>query len=155
MLPSLRNSLPFSTAGPRLPSVLRKRPSCERQLQSQLWPSGWRQGRCRLRTCSLPILRSERKTSRISVVLQHPCQPLIPVPYEHRASPGPSSSLPATAMALKDPTPKCLFFDVFGTCVDWRKSVTDELWRKTREALNSPASSIASRIRMVASDMVD
>jgi len=57
-------------------------------------------------------------------------------------------------MALTDPQPRCLFFDVFGTCVDWRKTVTDELWRQTREALNSPAASIASRIRMAASDMV-
>ncbi|KAK3069245.1 hypothetical protein LTR53_012577 [Teratosphaeriaceae sp. CCFEE 6253] len=56
-------------------------------------------------------------------------------------------------MALQNPQPRCLFFDVFGTCVDWRKTVTDELWAQTREALSSPASSIASRIRMQASDM--
>ena len=57
-------------------------------------------------------------------------------------------------MALNDPQPRCLFFDVFGTCVDWRKTVTDELWAQAREALNSPSSSIASRIRFLASDMV-
>ena len=56
-------------------------------------------------------------------------------------------------MAL-DPPPRALFFDVLGTCVDWRKTVTDELWKCTREALNSPSASIASRIRMVATDMV-
>ncbi|EMC95661.1 hypothetical protein BAUCODRAFT_34430 [Baudoinia panamericana UAMH 10762] len=56
-------------------------------------------------------------------------------------------------MALVHPKPRCLFFDVFGTCVDWRKTVTEELWQQTREALSSPTSSIASRIRMLASDM--
>lgn len=29
-------------------------------------------------------------------------------------------------MAL-NPLPKALFFDVFGTCVDWRKTVTETL----------------------------
>lgn len=57
-------------------------------------------------------------------------------------------------MALDHQPPKALFFDVFGTCVDWRKSVTDELWNACREALNSPTSSIATRIRVVATDMV-
>ncbi|KAK3672182.1 hypothetical protein LTR78_007935 [Recurvomyces mirabilis] len=56
-------------------------------------------------------------------------------------------------MTSNTPPWKALFFDVFGTCVDWRKSVTDELWAKAREALDSPSSSIASRIRMGASDM--
>lgn len=55
-------------------------------------------------------------------------------------------------MALQ-PQPRCLFFDVFGTCVDWRKTVNNELWHKTREALDSPNASIASHIRMLASDM--
>lgn len=27
-----------------------------------------------------------------------------------------------------NPAPKALFFDVFGTCVDWRKTVTDALY---------------------------
>lgn len=57
-------------------------------------------------------------------------------------------------MALDHQKPKCLFFDVFGTCVDWRKTVTDTLWNMTREALNSPSASMASRIRMNATDMV-
>jgi 2-haloacid dehalogenase len=48
---------------------------------------------------------------------------------------------------------RCLFFDVFGTCVNWRKTITRALWDQTRRALNSPASSIASRIRMAATDM--
>lgn len=56
-------------------------------------------------------------------------------------------------MALKDPQVRCLFVDVFGTCVDWRKTVTDELTAKAGEALSSPAASIASRIRMLASNM--
>ncbi|KAF2724353.1 haloacid dehalogenase [Polychaeton citri CBS 116435] len=56
-------------------------------------------------------------------------------------------------MALKDPTPKCLFFDVFGTCVDWRKTVTDKLYNESSNVLNSPESSISSRIRMRASTM--
>lgn len=51
--------------------------------------------------------------------------------------------------------PKALFFDVFGTCVDWRKTVTDTLWNAARESLNAPTSSIATRIRMIASDMVE
>ncbi|KAK5168727.1 uncharacterized protein LTR77_006036 [Saxophila tyrrhenica] len=55
-------------------------------------------------------------------------------------------------MALKT-KPKALFFDVFGTCVDWRTSVTDALWNAARMALNDPTSSIATRIRMVATDM--
>ena len=58
-------------------------------------------------------------------------------------------------MAFKDPQPQCLFFDVFGTCVDWRKTVTDALWNEARAALNSPTSSIASRIRLAASEMVN
>jgi len=52
-----------------------------------------------------------------------------------------------------NPQPKALFFDVFGTCVDWRKTVTNTLWNAARQALNSPTSSIASRIRIAATDM--
>ncbi|WPH00568.1 Hypothetical protein R9X50_00339800 [Acrodontium crateriforme] len=33
--------------------------------------------------------------------------------------------------------PKALFFDVFGTCVDWRKSVTDELWSSYQESIKN------------------
>lgn len=71
-----------------------------------------------------------------------------------RTARGALSPLGSKDMALKDPQPRCLFFDVFGTCVNWRKTVTDTLWDETRKALSSPASSIASRIRMTASDMV-
>lgn len=84
-----------------------------------------------------------------------------PLPDKHdsggstsRTGIGALTPLKSSDMALKDPQPRCLFFDVFGTCVDWRKTVTDALWNQTREALNSPASSVASRIRMVATDMV-
>jgi len=51
------------------------------------------------------------------------------------------------------PQPRCLFFDVFGTCVDWRKTVTDTLWNAARESLNSPTSSLATRVRVTATDM--
>ncbi|KAK4917266.1 hypothetical protein LTR49_014887 [Elasticomyces elasticus] len=54
---------------------------------------------------------------------------------------------------MAQPAAKCLFFDVFGTCVDWRTSVTDELWSQAKEALGSASSSIATRIRITASDM--
>ncbi|KAK3627802.1 hypothetical protein LTR56_019035 [Elasticomyces elasticus] len=54
---------------------------------------------------------------------------------------------------MAQPAAKCLFFDVFGTCVDWRTSVTDELWTQAKEALGSASSSIATRIRISASDM--
>lgn len=57
-------------------------------------------------------------------------------------------------MAFEDPQPKALFFDVFGTCVDWRKTVTNAFYTKTREALSSASASLSSRIRMKASDMV-
>lgn len=57
-------------------------------------------------------------------------------------------------MAFSDPQPRALLFDVFGTCVDWRKSITNALESAAREALSSPSSSIASRIRMVVSDWV-
>ncbi|TKA64622.1 hypothetical protein B0A55_09566 [Friedmanniomyces simplex] len=70
-----------------------------------------------------------------------------------RTSIGALTPVKPADMALKDPQPRCLFFDVFGTCVDWRKTVTDELWAQAREALNSPSSSLASRIRFMASDM--
>ncbi|KAK5124377.1 hypothetical protein LTR85_001594 [Meristemomyces frigidus] len=74
-------------------------------------------------------------------------------PSNERTGFGAVTALKSSDMALTDPQPRCLFFDVFGTCVDWRKTVTDELWKYTRDALSSPASSIASRIRMHASDM--
>ena len=48
---------------------------------------------------------------------------------------------------------KGLFFDVFGTCVDWRGTVTRGLHDASSKALNSAAASIASKVRMTASDM--
>jgi 2-haloacid dehalogenase len=55
-------------------------------------------------------------------------------------------------MALSTP-PRALFFDVFGTCVDWRTSVTQALYVHSHAALNSPTASLASRVRLKASDM--
>ncbi|KIW64973.1 haloacid dehalogenase, type II [Phialophora macrospora] len=46
--------------------------------------------------------------------------------------------------------PKALLTDVFGTVVDWRKTVTDYLTRRASEALNSPTSSIPSAVRTAA-----
>jgi len=40
-------------------------------------------------------------------------------------------------MSLQDPVPKALFFDVFGTCVDWRSTVTRTLTSTAKEALAS------------------
>lgn len=51
-------------------------------------------------------------------------------------------------MSFPDPQPKALFFDVFGTCVDWRTTVTDALESACSQALNRASSSIATRIRM-------
>jgi 2-haloacid dehalogenase len=55
-------------------------------------------------------------------------------------------------MAL-NPTPRALFFDVFGTCVDWRKSVVEDLRAQAHAALNSATASLASRVRLRASEM--
>ncbi|KAK5148726.1 HAD-like domain-containing protein [Cryomyces antarcticus] len=52
-------------------------------------------------------------------------------------------------MAL-NPAPRALLFDVFGTCVDWRSTVTRELEKAAHIALNDPTKSIASRIRLQA-----
>ncbi|PPJ50002.1 hypothetical protein CBER1_04752 [Cercospora berteroae] len=51
-------------------------------------------------------------------------------------------------MSFQNPQPKALFFDVFGTCVDWRTTVTDALESACSQALNRPTSSIATRIRL-------
>ena len=50
-------------------------------------------------------------------------------------------------------TPRALFFDVFGTCVDWRTTVTQALDAASHVALNSATASLASRVRLRASDM--
>lgn len=56
-------------------------------------------------------------------------------------------------MSLDTATARALLFDVFGTCVDWRSTVTKTLWDACHFALNNPAASMASRIRLIASDM--
>lgn len=66
-----------------------------------------------------------------------------------KASPRPISGV---NMALS-PTPRALFFDVFGTCVDWRTTVVGELEAQAHAALNSATASLASRVRLTASDM--
>lgn len=48
---------------------------------------------------------------------------------------------------------RALFFDVFGTVVDWRSSITSGLQQAAGTALNSPASSISSAVRMRATSM--
>jgi 2-haloacid dehalogenase len=55
-------------------------------------------------------------------------------------------------MAL-DPIPRALFFDVFGTCVDWRTTVVRELHAQSHASLNAATASLASAVRMRASDM--
>lgn len=55
-------------------------------------------------------------------------------------------------MALSPP-PRALFFDVFGTCVNWRTTVVGELEAQAHAALNSATASLASRVRLTASDM--
>lgn len=52
-----------------------------------------------------------------------------------------------------DPLPRALFFDVFGTCVNWRKSVVDELHTQSHAVLNSATASLASTVRLKASNM--
>ena len=53
-------------------------------------------------------------------------------------------------------TPKLriLFFDVFGTCVSQSPSVADELFKATREALESSSSSMSGEVRANAEKMV-
>jgi len=60
--------------------------------------------------------------------------------------------VPGTTMALSTP-PRALLFDVFGTCVDWRTTVTQALDAASHVALNSATASLASRVRLRASDM--
>nr|POF04702.1 (s)-2-haloacid dehalogenase 1 [Quercus suber] len=57
-------------------------------------------------------------------------------------------------MAQWEPPVKTLFFDVFGTCVDWRTTVTDELYESAQAAANSDSSSIDDDARSKASQMV-
>ena len=57
-------------------------------------------------------------------------------------------------MALS-PTPRALLFDVFGTCVDWRKTVVSSLYDRAHKSLNSATASLASRVRLRASEMTE
>lgn len=51
------------------------------------------------------------------------------------------------------PTPQALFFDVFGTCVDWRTTVVGALQIQAHASLNSATASLASSVRLRASEM--
>ncbi|KAI4679569.1 hypothetical protein J4E81_010375 [Alternaria sp. BMP 2799] len=53
------------------------------------------------------------------------------------------------------PLPKALLFDIFGTCVNWRSAVTTALSQSAHSALNSATASLASRLRLRASEMSD
>ncbi|ORY01330.1 HAD-like domain-containing protein [Clohesyomyces aquaticus] len=55
-------------------------------------------------------------------------------------------------MALHQP-PRALLFDVFGTCVDWRTTVTNALYVQAHASLNSATASLATSVRMKASSM--
>ncbi|EMD66444.1 hypothetical protein COCSADRAFT_34962 [Bipolaris sorokiniana ND90Pr] len=57
-------------------------------------------------------------------------------------------------MALS-PTPQALLFDVFGTCVNWRKSIVSALCDKAHESLNAATASLASQLRLRASAMTE
>lgn len=57
-------------------------------------------------------------------------------------------------MALS-PTPRALLFDVFGTCVNWRKSIVSALCGKAHESLNAATASLASQLRLRASAMTE
>lgn len=51
------------------------------------------------------------------------------------------------------PTPRALLFDVFGTCVDWRSTVTKALERSAHTALNDASLSLATALRLRANSM--
>ena len=53
------------------------------------------------------------------------------------------------------PPPRALFFDVFGTCVNWRATVTSALSLAAHKSLNSATASLASKLRLQASEMTD
>lgn len=50
-------------------------------------------------------------------------------------------------------SPRALLFDVFGTCVDWRSTVTNALNDAAHKTLNSATASIPTSVRMKASGM--
>lgn len=64
----------------------------------------------------------------------------------------PAKSISGVTMALS-PTPRALFFDVFGTCVDWRQTVVGALQLQAHASLNSATASLASSVRLRASGM--
>ena len=84
--------------------------------------------------------------------------PLQPIQNDH-TSPVPlptPKTLPKTMSGVRmalDPIPRALFFDVFGTCVDWRKTVVEALRAQSHASLNSATASLASKVRLRASDM--
>jgi len=55
-------------------------------------------------------------------------------------------------MVLSTP-PRALLFDVFGTCVDWRKSVVGTLQEQAQLSLNSATASLARPVKLKASSM--
>lgn len=55
---------------------------------------------------------------------------------------------------LQDAGVRVLFFDTFGTCVDWRNTVTDTLWKAAKDALSSESAVIDSQARSTATNMV-
>ncbi|KAB2568911.1 HAD-superfamily hydrolase subfamily IA variant 2 [Lasiodiplodia theobromae] len=48
---------------------------------------------------------------------------------------------------------RALLFDVFGTCVDWRSTVTTALYDQARTTLNDPTASLATTVRLRATDL--
>jgi 2-haloacid dehalogenase len=49
------------------------------------------------------------------------------------------------------PPPNAIFFDVFGTCVDWRSSIHRALTQRTEHALNDSQRSLSAALRQRAS----
>ena len=58
-------------------------------------------------------------------------------------------------MAILKLQPRALLFDVFGTCVDWRSTVTRALKEASRSALENDSSSIPENVRLVAADVTE
>lgn len=56
-------------------------------------------------------------------------------------------------MSIFTHPPKAFLFDVFGTVVDWRTTITTTLQTRAAHALSSPTSSLASVVRLRASDL--
>jgi 2-haloacid dehalogenase len=82
-------------------------------------------------------------------LVQNDLTAAVPIPILGKSS----SKLISNITMPLHPTPKALFFDVFGTCVDWRSTVVGELDERSHAALNDATASLASRVRMQASDM--